>query len=74
VVSREEKYKSKNVIDTVVYRGGDVVSSWLFAGLKAAGLGVAAIAYLAAPLAALWLLTSVLLGRRQERLAVSPSA
>ncbi|MFI5401076.1 MAG: NTP/NDP exchange transporter, partial [SAR324 cluster bacterium] len=74
VVSQEEKYKSKNVIDTVVYRGGDAVSGWLFAGLKAAGFGVAAVAYMAIPLAALWLLTSVLLGRRQERLAAAPAA
>jgi len=69
VLSREEKYKSKNFIDTVVYRAGDAASGWLFAGLNAAGLGFTAIAFMAVPLAGLWMLNSALLGRRQERLA-----
>jgi AAA family ATP:ADP antiporter len=34
VVSREAKYKAKNVIETVVYRGGDAVSGWMFAGIS----------------------------------------
>lgn len=34
VVSRERKYKSKNFIDTAVYRGGDAASGWAFAGLR----------------------------------------
>src|SRR6185437_15369339 len=33
VVSREEKYKAKNFIDTAVSRGGDALSGWAFAGL-----------------------------------------
>ena len=36
VVSREERYKAKNFIDTVVYRGGDVFSVWAFGALSAA--------------------------------------
>src|SRR3546814_9838199 len=40
VVGREAKYKSKNVLDTVVYRAGDAASGWFFAGLKALGLGL----------------------------------
>lgn len=69
VVRREEKYKSKNVIDTLVYRGGDAASGWLYAGLAAAGAGLSAIAALAAPVAGLWLALAVMLGRRQEKLA-----
>ena len=30
VVPREEKYKAKNFIDTVVYRGGDTAAGWIF--------------------------------------------
>jgi AAA family ATP:ADP antiporter len=41
MVSREEKYKAKSFIDTVVYRGGDVVGGWMEGGLSALGLGVA---------------------------------
>ncbi len=68
VVAREEKYKSKNFIDTVVYRGGDAVSGWVFTGLAGAGLGLSGIALVAAPLALVWLYTGVALGRKQETL------
>ena len=69
VVSREEKYKAKNFIDTVVYRGGDAVSAWVYAGLQGAGLAASRIALLAVPLAGIWALISFKLGRRQERMA-----
>jgi len=66
VVPREDKYKSKNFNDTVVYRGGDALSGWAFALLKAAGLGLAALAWLAVPLALLWAALGVALARHQE--------
>jgi len=69
VVSPEEKYKSKNFIDTVVYRGGDSASGWAFAGLKGIGLDLPAIAVLTVPLAVFWLFVGLLLGRRQEAMA-----
>jgi AAA family ATP:ADP antiporter len=72
VVPREEKYKAKNAIDTVVYRGGDAVSGWAYAGLTALGLGLTGIALVALPLAAVWIATALYLGRRQE--ALRPSA
>jgi ATP:ADP antiporter, AAA family len=68
VVSREQKYKSKNFIDTVVYRGGDAISGWLYTGLTAAGLGLSAIALVAVPVALAWLYTGAALGRKQEML------
>ena len=34
VLGREEKYKAKSFVDTVVYRGGDAVSAWAYAGLR----------------------------------------
>src|SRR6202012_4751261 len=33
VVDQESKYKAKNVIDTVVYRGGDLVASFASVGV-----------------------------------------
>jgi AAA family ATP:ADP antiporter len=69
VVSKEEKYKAKNFIDTVVYRGGDAVSAWVYAGFKAIGLSSAGIALAAVPLAAVWAWTSFSLGRRQMKMA-----
>ncbi len=72
VVAREDKYKSKNFIDTVVYRGGDAVSAWAYAGLAGLGMGLSGIAWVALPLAIIWLLTGVALGAKQERLRQPP--
>lgn len=66
VVAREEKYKAKNIIDTAILRGGDVVWSWAFTGLLALGLNVPVIAAVAAPVALGWLALSLWLGRQQE--------
>ncbi|MFN0041301.1 MAG: NTP/NDP exchange transporter [Burkholderiales bacterium] len=68
VLSREEKYKSKNFIDTVVFRGGDAISGWMFEGLRILGMGLSAIAFAGVPLALLWASTGWMLGRSQEEL------
>lgn len=70
VLSREEKYKAKNVIDTVIYRSGDVLSAWAYAGLQALGLGLSAIALLAVPMAGIWAWICFRLGRTQEAIAI----
>ena len=69
VVSREERYKSKAFLDAAVYRGGDLVSGWIYAGLAAVGLSVGAIALVAAPLAAVWAMIGLNLGRREEEIS-----
>jgi AAA family ATP:ADP antiporter len=75
VVPREQKYKAKNVIDTLVYRGGDAASGWAYWGLATGmGLGLAAIALVAVPLAGLWLMLGLRLGRAQERRAAPAPA
>jgi AAA family ATP:ADP antiporter len=74
VVSREQKYKVKNFIDTVVVRGGDAVSGWLFEGLRLLGAGLSGISFIAAPIAILWAMTAYLLGQRQEQLRAALSA
>ena len=51
VVDAETKYKVKNVIDTVVYRGTDVLSGWIHAGLLAAGATLGILAGVSAVLA-----------------------
>lgn len=66
VVSREEKYKSKAFIDAAVYRGGDLVSGWIYAGLAFIGLTVGPIALIAAPAAALWAVVALRAGREGE--------
>jgi AAA family ATP:ADP antiporter len=69
VLSREEKYKAKNLIDVVVYRGSDALHGWVFDGLQAIGLKLGAIALVSVPVAAIWLVLSASLGRAQERRA-----
>jgi len=71
VVPREDRYKAKNFIDTVVYRGGDAFSGWLVAGLRGLGLGVSGIAFAALPVAGGWLAVSFWLGRKQQQLRAS---
>ena len=69
VLSREEKYKAKNVIDIVVFRGADAASGWLFSALRGLGLELGAISLATVPVAAGWLLLSLALGRAHERKA-----
>ncbi len=67
-VSEEERFKSKPVIDVVVYRGGDAVSGMLFALLSdGLGLGLAAIAFVGACISSLWAVVARQLGVVYER-------
>lgn len=69
VISREDKYKAKSFIDTVVYRTGDQIGAWSYGLLSFLGLGISGIAFLAAPLSIVWLLNGFWLGRKQETIA-----
>jgi AAA family ATP:ADP antiporter len=69
VVTREDKYKTKNFIDTFVYRAGDQLGAWTSSLLALIGFGIVGTSFVAAPLAAAWLLVSVWLGRKQSALA-----
>ncbi len=68
VVEREERYKSKAFIDAAVYRGGDLVSAWIYTGLAWIGLSIGAIALVAVPFVAVWAGIGLALGRRQENI------
>ncbi|MDJ0927593.1 MAG: MFS transporter [Gammaproteobacteria bacterium] len=66
-VDRETRFKAKPVIDIAVYRGGDMVSSWAFAGLTdGVGLGLGAMAAVGAGIAAVWAAVGRFLGRKFE--------
>ena len=71
VVPREDRYKAKSFIDTVVYRAGDQIGAWLSPLL--AGWG-AATAVIAIPISLLWLFNALWLGRRQDVLAAEREA
>lgn len=72
VVDPQDKYRAQNFTDTLVHRGGNAASSWLFndAG-KALGIAAPVIAAGAIPLALTWAWLSLDLGRRQERTAAA---
>lgn len=72
VVPRQDKYKSKTFIDTFITRASDQVNVWGFRFLTAMGLSVAAIMFIAVPLAAGWFVLALALGARQNRLAKVP--
>ena len=68
LASREDRFKTKPVIDIVAYRGGDVIMGWFFTGLSTGlGLGLAAIAAVGAGIAAVWAFVGYRLGRRFDR-------
>ncbi len=67
VVDREEKYKAKNVIDNVVFRGSDAVFGWVFAALRGLGMELGAISLATIPVTVAWLALALTLGRAQER-------
>jgi len=71
VVPREDRFKAKSFIDTVVYRAGDQIGAWSVALLRGAGLGIAEMALVALPLAGLWLIDALWLGHHQERMAAT---
>lgn len=69
VVPREDRFKTKGVIDTFVYRLGDQVGAWSMPLL--AGFGAQATSLVAAAIAAVWLVNALWLGRRQRSLAAT---
>jgi AAA family ATP:ADP antiporter len=68
VVAQADRYKAKNVIDTVVYRFGDVSAAWVQAGMRALGSGLGGVVTLGLATSALWAAVAVALGRRFEKL------
>jgi AAA family ATP:ADP antiporter len=69
VVTPEEKYKTKNAIETAVYRGGDVVGTWSIKLLSVLGMGMAAISVVMLPFAVLSAVVALWLGRDYKRRA-----
>jgi AAA family ATP:ADP antiporter len=73
VVEQSSRYKAKNVIDTVVYRFGDVSSAWMQAGLRAAGFGLGAAVALGVGACLAWAGVARYAGRRYEQIRTEQS-
>jgi AAA family ATP:ADP antiporter len=67
VVEQGARYKSKNVIDTVVYRLGDVSSAWVQGGLGAMGYGIHGPIAVGVGASIVWGAVAVALGRNYEK-------
>ncbi len=68
LVDSETRYKAKPVIDTVVYRGGDVMTAWFYTGIVGAfGLTLTGVAAVGAVIAAVWVAVGILLGRKYNQ-------
>ncbi len=65
IVSKEAKYKAKNFIDTTVYRGWDVVSTWTVRSIS--GIGLSGIAAVCVPIALIWSAIAIWIGREYRR-------
>jgi ATP:ADP antiporter, AAA family len=68
VVEQSGRYKAKNVIDTVVYRFGDVSSAWMQTGLRAAGFGLGGAVALGLGACIAWGGVARYVGRRYEQI------
>ena len=65
VVSREAKYKAKNFVETAIYRGGDLVSTWIIRSMS--GIGLSGVSLVCLPLALIWSALSFWIGRDYGR-------
>ncbi len=71
VVDQESRYKTKNIIDVVMYRLGDLSSAWVQAGMRWLGFGVGASLSLGVLASGLWGASAWALGRQYERRRVA---
>lgn len=69
VVSREEKYKAKALIDTFGYRAGDALGAQAEGWLGKLGMALIGLASVAVPLALAWAALGIWLGRTQQKIA-----
>ena len=79
VVTPEEKYKTKNFIDTAVYRFGDIVGTWSvklmmglsIGGFSFVGLTISGVSLAMLPFAVIWAAAALWLGREYKRKALA---
>jgi AAA family ATP:ADP antiporter len=74
VVEQESRYKAKNVIDTVIYRLGDLTSAWGQAGLRVLGFGTGGVLGVGLVAIGMWAVSGWTLGRQYERRRAASSA
>ena len=66
ITPRADRYKAKAFIDTFIYRAGDVIGAQTEGLLARLGMGLAALASFAIPLAMVWMVLGLWLGYAQR--------
>ena len=74
VVEQASRYKAKNVIDTVVYRFGDVSAAWVQAGMRSLGYGMPGAVAVGVGASLAWGAAATSLGRQYESTRRTASA
>jgi AAA family ATP:ADP antiporter len=74
VLEQSSRYKAKNVIDTVIYRFGDVSSAWTQAGLRSAGFGLNGAVALGVGVSLIWGAVATFVGSRYEKIRLQESS
>jgi len=69
VVTPEEKYKTKNFIDTAIYRFGDIIGAWSVKLMM--GMGIVGVSLVMLPFAVIWFVVALWLGRDYKRQALA---
>ncbi len=68
VVEQSDRYQGKNLIDTVVYRFGDLSSAWMQAGLRSIGYGMGGTVAVGIGASVIWGAAAAHLGHSYEKL------
>jgi AAA family ATP:ADP antiporter len=66
VVDQDNRYKTKNIIDVIFYRLGDLSSAWVQAGMSWLGFGASAALGLGVIASGVWGISAWTLGREYE--------
>jgi AAA family ATP:ADP antiporter len=67
VATPQEKYLAKNVIDTVLYRGIDVLGSWTHSGLLILGITLAGMGWIGAACLGITVLVALAVARGYQQ-------
>lgn len=71
-VNREERYKAKSFIDTVVRRGGDTMIGTLYRTLReSVGLAMVVMSWLVIPIAVAWVGLALFIGKENQRITAT---
>ncbi|KPN16843.1 MFS transporter [Xanthomonas sp. Mitacek01] len=71
VLDREDTYKAKSLVDTFVYRSGDVLGAQVEGALARVGLAIGGLLGVVLPLAFAWAALGIWLGRAHARRAAT---